>query len=1272
MTGRLQRLCDEFRRRTRRLLVQLGLSRLVCFALLTAVALILTDFVWHFGRPERFLALAVLVGVVVLVAARDLWHPLRQRWSDKEVLRYLDTAVAGSDDRLINVEELAEPEKIAEARSPEGRELLARALAQLEQGLERLDLSGAWQQQRVRGWQKGALAVVAAAGLLGLAAEFGSRDRYASIGLRRLLLPWAHAPWPSSTWFVLLTPTDDASVPEGEDFTVRAEVHGRAPGQVALIYNPTDESGQFTRREITVNMFLNPDGTAEHTFRALSDSLRFRLEGGDGRTEPIEVQVVKRPFVRAVQTYYIFPPYTGVPPKITSDLQLSGLEGTQVRLTCTASVPLREAWIHLADPAGGPATPIRLDLSEDGTQFTWFHLLKDSTSYTISLTDRHGNREKRAAVHRIQVTPDQPPTARLLEPAGDLEVTRRARFKVRYQADDDYGLQQVRVLVSKDGQPPEPLDEKITGPVPQIGKNSAGSFNWDLDKLDLAQVGKLTFFLSARDVNPTGRGQADSAQLQLTLKSELEIQNNVLLAAKALLTEALLGSDNQRWAYLDAVKWLKRDGTSEPDQAMWQQFEEEQALAARAATALEARFKAVSLEMTRNRMEDAFFVRRLEQIGPLIRQQSAERQPQIAAALQAARPASAAEDTPAGRAAKRKKALAALEPALKLAALEYQRLFYLLLDWNDLQTVLVTARRLHELQNKVHTVSVQVAPKWIGKEIEDLSEAEARQLATIAQQQETIRDTERALEEELQTLALAAQAQGRKQVFLPLKDNLELLRLRAVNEKLIQVAKGIKDNRIDATLQDQLYVLKVFTFVATKLEQAGQDVPVLPPLDPKTPIADERERKVVAVKPGPMVTPAEGLVFNPESRVDVEDVGAYKINSIEQAMVFWQSILDDQVLLYTQYTDQRFGEKERSSRYRQLRLGMLGIRVQRALEASAKVQEFAREHRFQPAAPYLHSLHADLENVGRLLSAGQTGPATQALARDLSANLQNSRRFLAQHARLLAQLEDREKSRGVDEFGQPYVVGNAQLPALVQMRHDLGWALVLQLDVNQKTRRLLEAQVSPTAEPLLVAIRTQARRQALERQQKVIELVRAARVAASESLASAPGGFLWVGTRGELSARLEKELAPLAPQAFASLLVGLKAAKLGDELPARQDEQAETLRSVLARLETLADERVRPVETLAREVVETQEALGKLDPKKPADELAREIEAARQKALHDYRFDVLAERIKQAPLAPEVRNYLLQALAANPDPKYRTLISAYINPLVPATKKEKD
>src|SRR5205823_6238916 len=124
----------------------------------------------------------------------------------------------------------------------------------------------------------------------------------------RLFLPWATVRWPSSTWFVLLTPDVDRGVPEGEDLPIRVEVHGRMPSQITLVYNPADEDGKFTSREIPLTMFVTSDGVAEHTFQKLSDPIRFRVEGGDGRTDPVTVQVVKRPFLREVTAYYKYPP----------------------------------------------------------------------------------------------------------------------------------------------------------------------------------------------------------------------------------------------------------------------------------------------------------------------------------------------------------------------------------------------------------------------------------------------------------------------------------------------------------------------------------------------------------------------------------------------------------------------------------------------------------------------------------------------------------------------------------------------------------------------------------------------------------------------------------------------------------------------------------------------------------------------------------------------------------------------------------------------------
>ena len=43
-------------------------------------------------------------------------HPLRQSWSNREVLRYLDSIIPGSDDRLTNLDELRQPDRVAVAR----------------------------------------------------------------------------------------------------------------------------------------------------------------------------------------------------------------------------------------------------------------------------------------------------------------------------------------------------------------------------------------------------------------------------------------------------------------------------------------------------------------------------------------------------------------------------------------------------------------------------------------------------------------------------------------------------------------------------------------------------------------------------------------------------------------------------------------------------------------------------------------------------------------------------------------------------------------------------------------------------------------------------------------------------------------------------------------------------------------------------------------------------------------------------------------------------
>jgi hypothetical protein len=219
------------------------------------------------------------------------------------------------------------------------------------------------------------------------------------------------------------------------------------------------------------------------------------------------------------------------------------------------------------------------------------------------------------------------------------------------------------------------------------------------------------------------------------------------------------------------------------------------------------------------------------------------------------------------------------------------------------------------------------------------------------------------------------------------------------------------------------------------------------------------------------------------------------------------------------------------------------------------------------------------------------------------------------------------------------------------MRQQLGWAVVLQTDVNHKSQRLAEhASGKVPAESLLDQLNEQANSQRIERQQTVVQLV-------TEVLSAAGNGIADESLRQRVAT---EELSAIDFAAFS---------KADSASQAEKTELLEALRSAWKNLDDLADERVRAKEELATEVVEAQKAIEQVDLKKSPKELAREIAAAREKALHEFNFEVLAKRVKASSLDEHVQQYLLKSLSQSPDPKYQQLISAYFNSLLPQDKK---
>src|SRR5204862_5137494 len=100
----------------------------------------------------------------------------------------------------------------------------------------------------------------------------------------------------------------------------------------------------------------------------------------------------------------------------------------------------------------------------------------------------------------------------------------------------------------------------------------------------------------------------------------------------------------------------------------------------------------------------------------------------------------------------------------KMAVLMLERLLRKCYDWRDLQTSAITSALLHERQEEVGAMTEKVAPKYIGKEFEDLSDPEQEQLVTLGKQQRAIFDTETQLETQLAHQIFKAERQDRQSI----------------------------------------------------------------------------------------------------------------------------------------------------------------------------------------------------------------------------------------------------------------------------------------------------------------------------------------------------------------------------------------------------------------------------------------------------------------------------------------------------------------------------
>ncbi|MGH7201581.1 MAG: hypothetical protein ACREJB_13305 [Planctomycetaceae bacterium] len=377
----------------------------------------------------------------------------------------------------------------------------------------------------------------------------------------------------------------DVELLAGRQLEVTVDLRGEAPETVALYYTTADHrfvDEPIELRAIEEGLKQYRGLIAGESGRGIRQDLSYRVVAGDDQTRDFRVTVVQPPSARVEEVRYALPRYMsdvlpGTPVVAlqgqeetegrvlsvddaarlvtieTTDggplvaplddvrqtrSQQSGhidaYEGTSVRVTATANMPVSSASIRFSDTedASRKAEEIRMHI-EDGTRLTaeWELKFRSDGShpkfYRIVCRNKSGQVDPEPALQRVTIRPDLPPEIELLDPTGDLERPANAVVPLALRArDPDFKLRFVTLRVEKGGEliHSEPIVDEWNQ------QEYAGTHDFKLAPLNLQKGDLITFWIEARDNKRPFGNRKNTQRLNISITesvSEEEIQRQL-------------------------------------------------------------------------------------------------------------------------------------------------------------------------------------------------------------------------------------------------------------------------------------------------------------------------------------------------------------------------------------------------------------------------------------------------------------------------------------------------------------------------------------------------------------------------------------------------------------------------------------------------------------------------------------------------------------------------------------------------------------------------
>jgi hypothetical protein len=509
-------------------------------SVLTGVLLILG--IWGadlFGfTPASVWIIRILTaGVILFVATRFVYSPLRRNISDIQVAQFIEERYPKLEDRLVAAVEYG-----GSAGESGMVDLVIRDALDKS---DRVDFSVFAHRKKLIAY--GAAAAMA---ILTVAALLLWGPPFFPYGFERLYEPWTEVAGPAA--LMIEVSPGDREINRGEDQQIQARLVGFDTPDVKL-FTQSEGSSAW----VPSAMEPQPRGNGFlYLLIDIQSPLRYYVEAGGVRSMTHRLRVVERPGVERIDLTYHFPPYTGMDPQVVeNEGDIMALKGTRVELRVHLTQPAESAQIILDD-----GSKVDLSRAPDG-DFGGSVTVSRSGSYHVQLATARAGTYSASPEYGIDAVEDAPPRISIIKPMRDIKATSVEEVFTEVRAEDDIGLGKVELHYSVNGEPEKSVS--LHNGKPTLG-GITGSHTFFLEELDLQPGDLISYYGKAWDNKNIGVPNTTSSdmyfiQVRPFEQRYVQSQQGQLPGGEGGAEQAL---SRQQRDIIAATFRLIRDGTS--------------------------------------------------------------------------------------------------------------------------------------------------------------------------------------------------------------------------------------------------------------------------------------------------------------------------------------------------------------------------------------------------------------------------------------------------------------------------------------------------------------------------------------------------------------------------------------------------------------------------------------------------------------------------------------------------------------------------------------